>query len=813
LEQAELPSIKTAKGSDCMSSGSVRLKKVGVCSAALFASTMFTTAAYAQAAPSPTALEEVVVTAQKRSENLQDVPVSIQAIGGEKLEQLQVAAFVDYVKYLPSVSFTTSGPGFGQVYMRGVASGGDGNHSGSLPSVGVYLDEQPVTTIQGALDIHVYDVARVEALAGPQGTLYGASSQAGTLRIITNKPTTSGFSAGVDVEGNKVDHGGWGHTVEGFVNVPLSDKIAVRAVGWDVRDAGYIDNVAGTRTYDRGDADPTNDVTINNKARVRDNYNRVYTQGGRAALRIEVDDNWVITPSVMGQVQKSGGLFAFDPKVGDLKVTHFYPESSKDKWVQAALTIEGQIANLDVTYAGSYLKRNDETNQDYTDYSYFYDQLGSGFAWTDNAGNLVNPSQYIQGKDRYRKESHEIRIASPQDQRFRFVVGGFYQKQKHGIFQNYTIDGLGSSISVEQHPGTIWLTAQDRVDRDKAVFGQAEFDITDKLMLTGGIRFFKANNTLVGFFGYGSGYSSSNGVAACFRAATVANAPCDNLDKGTKESGNSPKVTLTYKLDDKKLVYATYSKGFRPGGINRRATLPPYHADYLKNYEAGWKTTWLNNSFRWNGAVFMEDWTGFQFSILGANGLTEIKNANQARIKGVESDVTWVPVHGLTINASAAYTDAKLSANYCGETDGAGNPITVCPVGSAGFPDGPQAPDGTRLPITPKFKANLTARYDFSIADWDAFAQGSVVGQTSNWTDLRIIERNIIGQQKGYTTADFSAGVDKADLSISIYLKNAFDKRASLNRYAECAEQVCGAQYYIVPNQPRTIGVKLGKKF
>lgn len=788
-----------------MSSGSVRLKKAGVCSAALLASTMFTSVAYAQAqANQNTALEEVVVTAQKRSENLQDVPVSIQALGGEKLEQLQVSAFVDYVKYLPSVSFTTSGPGFGQVYMRGVASGGDGNHSGSLPSVGVYLDEQPVTTIQGALDIHVYDIARVEALAGPQGTLYGASSQAGTLRIITNKPSTAGFAAGVDVELNQVDHGGTGHTLEGFVNIPLSDKIAVRMVGWDVRDAGYIDNVAGTRTYERGDTDPTNDYTINNRARVRDDYNTVYTQGGRAALRIELDDNWVITPSVMGQVQKAGGLFAYDPKVGDLKVTHFYPESSKDKWVQAALTIEGQVANLDVTYSGSYLKRNDVTNQDYTDYSYFYDQVGYGFYWTDNAGNLVNPSQYIMGKDRYRKESHEIRIASPQDKRFRFVVGGFYQKQKHGIFQNYKIDGLGSDFSVPGYTGTIWLTKQNRVDRDKAVFGQAEFDITDKLMLTAGIRFFKAHNTLVGFYGYGAGYGST-GERACFKGPVVAGSPCTNLDKGVKESGNSPKVTLTYKIDDDKLVYATYSKGFRPGGINRRSTLPPYHADYLKNYEAGWKTTWLDNSFRWNGAVFMEDWTNFQFSILGANGLTEIKNANQARIKGVESDVTWVPVRGLTFNASAAYTDAKLTANYCGFTDAAGNPVTTCAT--------PQAPDGTVLPITPKFKANLTARYDFSWDEWDAYVQGSIVGQTSNWTDLRIVEREIIGKQKGYQTTDISTGMSKDGLSLSLYMKNVFDKRASLNRYAECAESVCGTQYYIVPNQPRTVGIRLGKNF
>ena len=165
--------------------------------------------------------ENVIVTAQKRAENLQDVPVSIQAIGTAALEQLHVIDFDDYVQHLPSVSYQTFGPGFAQVYMRGVASGGDGNHSGSLPSVGMYLDEQPITTIQGALDVHLYDIARVEALAGPQGTLYGASSQAGTMRIITNKPDASAFSAGYDLEGNTVTDGGTGYLAQGFVNMPL----------------------------------------------------------------------------------------------------------------------------------------------------------------------------------------------------------------------------------------------------------------------------------------------------------------------------------------------------------------------------------------------------------------------------------------------------------------------------------------------------------------------------------------------------------------------------------------------------------------
>ncbi|WP_421736767.1 TonB-dependent receptor [Caulobacter sp.] len=788
-----------------MASATKNLKRAGVYSVALLASTMLTSvAASAQTAPGAVSLEEVVVTAQKRSENLQDVPVSIQAMGEAKLEQLQVGNFVDYVKYLPSVSFTTAGPGFGQVYMRGVASGGDGNHSGSLPSVGVYLDEQPISTIQGALDVHVYDMARVEALAGPQGTLYGASSQAGTLRIITNKPTTTGFSAGVDVEGNIVDGDDTGHVEEAFVNIPLSDTIAVRLVGWNEEAAGYIDNVKGTRTYTRGDSDPTNDLTISNAGIAKDNYNSSSTLGGRVGLRVELGDNWVITPMVMGQRAKTRGLYAYDPKVGDLKVTHFYPESSDDRWVQTAMTIEGQIANLDVTYAGSYLKRDVDTRQDYSDYSYFYDQVGYGFYWTNDAGGLANPSQYIQGKDGFTKESHEIRLATPDDKRLRVIGGLFYQRQQHNITQRYKIDGIGKDIEVPGYSDTIWLTAQQRIDRDYAGFGEVSFDITPKLTVMGGIRFFKSDNSLEGFYGYGKGYGST-GEKACFRTGGVNGAPCTNLDKRVKETGNVPKVTVTYKFDDDKLAYVTYSEGFRPGGINRRSTLPPYQADYLKNYEFGWKTSWLENRVRWNGAAYMEDWKNFQFSILGANGLTEIKNANQARIKGLESDITWAVATGFTLSGSAAYTDAKLSANYCGVTDSSGNPITTCAS--------PQAPDGTALPVTPKFKANLTARYEFDIGPYESFVQASMVNQTGNWTDLRLKERAIIGRQAGYTLVDLSGGFTRDDWSASVYVKNLADKRASLNRYAECAESVCGAQTYIVPNQPRTVGVKVGRKF
>src|SRR3954470_8423189 len=212
----------------------------------------------AQAAAGVPDETEIIITATKREENMQNVPISVQAIGTRRLDQLNISNFEDYTKQLPSVSFDTSQPGSTTVYVRGVATGSDGNHTGSLPSVGFYLDEQPVTTIGGTLDVHIYDIARIESLAGPQGTLYGASSEAGTIRIITNKPELGVTTGRVDGEFNTVAHGGVGGSLEGMINLPIGDHIAFRGVAFYQKDAGYIDNIHGERTYLA--PDPADDV-------------------------------------------------------------------------------------------------------------------------------------------------------------------------------------------------------------------------------------------------------------------------------------------------------------------------------------------------------------------------------------------------------------------------------------------------------------------------------------------------------------------------------------------------------------------------
>ncbi|THD77765.1 MAG: TonB-dependent receptor [Phenylobacterium sp.] len=770
------------------------------------------------AASSGPVVEELVVTAEKRAENIQDVPASIQALGGATLERLNVNQFQDYVKFAPSVTFQTQAPSQTTIYMRGVSSGDNANHSGPQPSVGTYLDEQPITTIGGTLDIHAYDLERIEVLPGPQGTLYGASSQAGTLRIITNKPTTAGFSASYDVQAVGVEHGGAGYVAEGYVNAPINENAAVRLVAWSEHDPGYIDNVAGTRTF------ATSGVTISNAGQVKKDFNAVDTYGGRAALKVDLDDSWTIMPTVIAQDQKYKGVFGFEPSVGDLDVQRFQPDSYHDRWVQAALTVNGKIGNYDLVYSGGYFRRKVDSLSDYTDYSIFYDAtFGSGHYWQDASGNpLATPQQRIVGKDNFSKESNELRLVSPSTGRFRFIAGLFQEKQTHWIIQDYEITGFAPALSVTGYPGTIWLTDQDRTDRDTAAFGEATYDLTSKLSVTLGIRGYQYKNSLVGFYGFGEGYNALTGFhsgqgvddANCLSFSTHHGVPCVNLNKTVTGSGETHKANITYKFDRDFMAYFTYSTGYRPGGVNRNGNLPPYAADSLSNYELGFKTSWLDRRLIIDGAVYYEKWDSFQFSFLGLNSLTVIENAPQADVKGVEATVDWVATDQLNISGGFAYNDARLTKNFCGADPATGNIIENCAAADS------ISPANTRLPYTPPFKGNLTARYTFSLMNWDAHVQGSVIYQTKNQVGLRTSDIQFLGTMPAYATADFSFGVEKDRTSLELYVKNAFDSRGQINRYTPCTVNVCAANIpgipqavYVVPVQPTTVGVRLGQKF
>ena len=773
----------------------------------------------------------IVVTATKRAENLQDVPIAITAITTKTLDDLQVNDFDDYARLVPSLSSkagggggSADGPGTNNVYFRGVASGENANHSASLPSVGTYLDEQPITTIQGALDIHIFDIARIEALAGPQGTLYGASSQAGTIRIITNKPDLSGTYGEVNLEANKVAHGDWGYSGEGFVNLPISSNMAARVVGWYRRDGGYIDNIRGERemterapSFDGG-APTGNTLVLDNDEFVEDDYNDVTTYGARAALKIDLNDSWTVTPQIIGQVQKADGSFAEERGLGHYETMQFNPEKLKDKWFQAALTVEGKIGNFDVTYAGSYMKRRVDSDLDYSDYAYFYNEYSSyGQYWYDDADNPVVPNQLIQAADRYKKQSHEIRLTSPSDRRLRVVAGLFYQRQQHNIEQNYIIPGLGEDLQV---PGTddVWFTKQLRVDRDYAAFGEVSFDITPQFTATAGGRWYKFNNSLVGFFGFGEGYAfgGSTGITQCFGPPEVDGSPCTNLDKRVKDSGFVHRLNLTYKPNDDLLFYATWSRGFRPGGVNRRGSFPPYKADYLTNYEAGAKIS-FGRGAHFNLAGYIEDWDNMQVSLLGENGLTVVRNVGRSRITGLEADLLLRPMPGMTWSTGVSYNHAVLKEDFC--FDELADDCTEAGLVGINL----LAKKGDKLPLTAPWKGSTQLRYEWNLRpEMKAHVQGVVTYEGKRRRDLRPDINEIYGNLASYTEVDLGAGVETGPWSVDLYVKNLFDVRGQLSKGIQCREEICGDPFdttafggkiYTVVSRPRTIGLRVGRKF
>jgi iron complex outermembrane receptor protein len=747
------------------------------------------------------ALEEIVVTAQRWQEDLQRVPLSLQAFDTQRLEELQVKRYEDYVKYLPSVCCLQSGPG-SVPYIRGVASGENNNHSGPSPSVGVYLDEQPITTIGGPLDLHMYDIARVEALAGPQGTLYGASSESGTLRILTNPPDPDRFAAAYRLEANSTAHGGLGHVLEGVVNLPITEGTAIRLVGWSRSDAGFVDNVPARRTFPTSGACISNDASatecIKTPAGIERDFNDVDTRGARAALRVDLNDQWAVTPTVMGQTQNVHGVFAMDPGRGDLKLGALYPISSIDRWIQAALTVEGRIGNFDLVYAGAYLDRDQSGTTDYVDYSYFYDvQYGAGYYWRDDDFEILpNPSQYTDDSNELTRQSHELRIASPVDSPLRFVAGAFYQRTETVIVSRYVLDGILSLAEVPGWEDTIWLTNQLRTDQEVAVFGSLTYDFGERWSASAGLRWFHNENSLFGFFGYNENYNPTYGTAHCFSDRQYRGSPCTNLDADSTTDGTVPKVTLTYSIDPTRLLYVTYAEGYRPGGANRNDG-SSYYPDYLDSYEFGWKTLWADGRLRFNGAVFRQDWDQIQQSFIPAtgNGLTVIRNVGAARVDGIEVSADWNLSEHVTVTGGFTWLDSRLTKDY----------VTV----EGGEPE---AFAGDPMPIAPDFKGNLTVALEAPWGDYDARTQLGAVYVGSSEPAVDRATRDFFGPVPAVTLTDFSAGLARGTYALELYVTNVFDKGRNLGRGTVCGYNVC-TQVYQGPERPRTVGIKFSQSF
>jgi outer membrane receptor protein involved in Fe transport len=425
-------------------------------------------------------LTTVTVTATKRSESAQDIPVTVSAIGEQELKQLGVKNFNDYLVQLPGVTAGGSGPGQNTIYIRGLASTTPNltvaGVAGLAPNVAFYLDEQPLSQPGRNLDVYAADLERVEVLSGPQGTLFGASSQAGTVRLITNKPSLSGFDANFQASTSFTDGGEMSNSVEAMLNVPVSDKLALRGVVYNDSQGGYIDNVGSTlsvresarfrpagtvRTngvpvnnlragFQAGaDLSNVNFIDANNGAIAENDINDTNYQGFRLSGLYEFNDTWDLLVQHSQQSIESDGVFFADPELGDYDIARFTPEEIEDDFHSTAWTLEGEIGFLEAIYTGAYTERTTDQVVDYSDYLfvgqylpyYICDGSVSYPGAAAPSGTCYAPDLYVNSHSETEVQTHEIRFNTPSENRWRATFGAFYSDLELAERNDFVYDG------------------------------------------------------------------------------------------------------------------------------------------------------------------------------------------------------------------------------------------------------------------------------------------------------------------------------------------------------------------------------------
>ncbi|MEL7449718.1 MAG: TonB-dependent receptor [Pseudomonadota bacterium] len=796
-------------------------------SVAVSAAVAGTSAAQAQ----QSGLEEIVVTATKREENLQQIPVAVTAFSEEEIVLQRFRNFSDYVGQIPGLSLSDRQPGAQSIIMRGCAAQGLAFADSATTSV--YLDEQPITQSGFNPDPRLIDVARVEALGGPQGTLFGDAAQCGTLRIITNKPDTTQASGWVELAGSTVTDGGSGYDLSAMANIPLvENKLALRLVGFHADEPGWIDNVLS----------PTPGQTGDNADRVEEDVNSSTWTGGRAMLRFNPSDQWTIDvggifqsyqldgfgdASLNQQIFEDTSVF---PTFGDREQARFAEDDWDDEWYQLSLTVEADLSFGNFVFTGAYFDRESTYFADGSAYLQSFQQRGDYF----RSGNTGDPYYDVGGIYDFGGDpiaqvfdtrdttttSLEFRYSTPSEGRWSAIVGGFYsQREITEIFTSNITNGFSDTegFAYINYNGYIyygvplatntnnWFSASYDTELTQwAIFGEASFDLTENFTITAGGRFYNIENdylnqrgTLIGL----DGGRPDCDVDYCFGISEPGVAD---------EDGFVPKVNFTYKINEN-IVYATYSEGFRRGGANSgrpqsvfgpegrfpppAGTLEEYTSDTVENIELGTKTQWLDDTLRVNLAVYQLTWDDIQIQAndpqATINGFGII-NFPQAEISGLEAWVSWAPGNNWSIEGTLGYNDGELSED------------------AVVFPDTDAeifAPSGTRLPIVPDWQGSLTV--DYSIPQtWFGgepyvFASYNYTGESVNsLAGIETIEFDApIRVQDSWQQLNLQLGVQTPTWSASIFIDNVTDEDAELffnNRYN---------QQRLSSLRPRTIGL------
>jgi iron complex outermembrane receptor protein len=784
--------------------------------AALFFALPFVAAAQNAPPSDDDIYEEIIVTAQKRATSLQDVPFSIAALTNEDIKESGASNIVELARNVPGLYIADLGPGQSQVAIRGISAGQViRDQPGVKESVGVYLDESPISVALFTPDLDLYDLDRVEVLRGPQGTLFGAGSSSGTVRYITAQPDVGAFGGSVDFGLDYATDGEVGNSLKGALNAPLGEKAAMRVVGYRSQLAGFIDSYYPGRT-------------------VHKDVNSGVRSGGRLAFRFEPTENVVITPRLVYQKLTTDGfpridvfnilgntLTTTEPQVnpGERGQVTQIGEGLDDDFKMADLKLEFGFGDVGLTSISTYIDRQVKVVRDA---SQLTGSVTVDVGGTADQARLDSP--LIDQTD-LQVLSQELRLASSGEGPFQWLVGAFYQQADRDYSQALPTPGY-DAVLARGNGAPVDTPYYSRLTYDFkqfAAFGEATWRFNPQWALTGGLRYYDFDED---------------------RVITIAGAFADlpHFDElgSTSSDGVSPRVILAYSPNREFQFNLQAARGFRLGGINDplNATLcqgndlatygghPTWDDEKVTNYELGMKSRTLQGRVTVNAAVFLSKIDGLQVvADAGSCSSRIILNAD-ARSEGAELEVFVHPDEKWDFGISATYIDAKI-------TDSQLDPTTGNPIGGIR--------EGNRLPTSPEFQAVATLAYNWAMASaMESYVRLTAQHVGSSYTQLADQEpnfgviTNVMSPPAGAarlinfggippdTTVNFGAELPAYDIANlrwgfrtdkwegGVFVNNITDERAFLSVDRERGRS---ARVGYLTNPPRTYGVNFRINF
>jgi iron complex outermembrane receptor protein len=715
-------------------------------------------------AASSDALDEIVVTAQRREERLQDVPAAITALSGDSLNQLRLQGNADLAAHVPSLSFDVLGPGESTLAIRGL-----GTAYGLAPAVSYYINETPLDIrtdgYSGAPDVDFFDVDRVEVLRGPQGTLYGSSSMGGALRVLTAQPDPSGFAVNAEVGGSSVDGGGAGYLAKSAVNLPLSTDSAIRIVGAYEHVPGYIHRAT---PGDYGVAQPNDPVTARR-------INDADLKSGRIIGLWKATDSLTIKPSVMISEVDAASNSQYSSNLPHFTTAAYYPSPQTNRLVISNLQVDYDFHVATLMSSTSVLSRDGQTQSDFT---LFWANLAPAFG-------LPYPPNY-PGTDFYTSHNEgfiqEFRLTSPTDQRLRWVAGAYFSRYRQHSTESSNSKTFADALGQTNSPN-LYTFDQSVIDQQTAVFADLTYKVIPRFEVTVGARYYELRDSLQN--------NQSGDLAA-------PNQPLVHA----KASGTSPGLVLTYHPTDDATVYGTAARGYRPGGPNvglptgigcslNNAYSPLYQPDSVWNYELGAKTEFLQRRLSVDVAAYRINWKNVQQAVTDPGcGYLFVANVGTAQSTGFEAEINFKPAESLLLTASGSYTHVEFKSI------------------DAAFQGATAEQSGDAVPDVPRQKFNVGGEYTAEVAARTGYLR-------LDWTHLGPVPTGFTYNdvRPAYSSLEATVGVRTDHYDLSLYGHNLTNTDGVLQINEGTSYSFGNVFKTQISTPPRTVGIDLKMHF